>query len=92
MKTVKQTVRITIEVPDRNEGAPPVPVILATRAIVILDGDGKAIGRVAGSDETRVLANVTEIPEFPAFHAVLAAAIEATFNPSPAPEPELEQP
>ncbi len=89
MNTAVQTTRIVIDIPHRAAGAPPVPVVTATRSTVILDDDGQVVGKLAGSDDTRVLANVTSIPEFPAVHAALSAAIETAFNP-PAPEPDPE--
>jgi len=85
MNTAIQTTRIVIDIPPRAAGAPPVPVVTATRSTVILADDGQVVGKLAGSEDTRVLANVTSIAEFPAVHAALSAAIEATFNP-PAPE------
>jgi hypothetical protein len=89
MNVAIQTTRIVIDIPPRAAGAPPVPVVTATRSSVLLDDEGQVVGKLAGSDDTRVLANVTSIPEFPAVHATLSAAIEAAFAP-PAPEPEPE--
>ncbi len=86
MNTAKQTIRITIDIPPRADGAPPVPVVTATRATVVLDDTGEVVGTLKGSEDTRVLANVTELPAFGAVHAALAAAVEVAFNPPPAPE------
>lgn len=90
MKTSTQTTEIRITVPPRDEGAPPVPVVTATRSTLILDDNGKVVGKLAGSDDTRVLANVTQMPAFGPVHAALASAIDATFAPPPAPEPGPE--
>lgn len=90
MKTAKQTIRITIDVPTRAEGAPPVPVVTATRVTVVQDDAGEVIGTLKGSEDTRVLANVTELPAFGAVHVALASAVEDAFNPPPAPEPTVE--
>jgi hypothetical protein len=90
MKTSIQTTEIRIAVPPRDEGAPPVPVVTATRTTFLLDDDGKVIGKLDGSDDTRVLANVTQMQSFAPVHAALASAIDAAFAPPPAPEPEPE--
>jgi hypothetical protein len=81
MKLDSQTVRIVIDIPVRDAGAPPVPTVTATRATVLQDDSGAAVGRLAGSDDTRVLSNVTENPAFAAVHAALAAAVGAVFAP-----------
>ncbi len=88
MNVAIQTTRIVIDIPPRAEGASPVPVVTATRSAVLLDDDGQVAGKLVGSDDTRVLANVTSIPEFPAVHAALSAAIETAFNPPPPPAPD----
>lgn len=79
MKLAIQTTRIVIDIPIRNEGAPPVPTVTATRTTVLQEDDGTAVGRLAGTDDTRVLSNVAQNPAFPAVHAALTAAIDPVF-------------
>jgi hypothetical protein len=90
MKLDIQTTRIVIDIPIRDEGAPPVPTVTATRTSVLQEDDGTVVGRLAGTDDTRVLSNVSENPAFAAVHAALAAAIAPVFAPATEPEPEPE--
>jgi hypothetical protein len=83
-----QTTRIIIDVPVRARGAGLAPVVAVTRTTVLHNDETGEVVATTTAD-TRVLSNVTSIPEFPAVHAALSAAIEATFNP-PAPEPDPE--
>jgi hypothetical protein len=88
MNTATQTIRIVIDIPPRADGAPPVPVVTATRATVVLDDEGNVVGTLKGSEDTRVLANVTDLPAFGAVHSALASAVDLAFNPPPPPAPE----
>jgi hypothetical protein len=82
---VSQTLEIRIVIPPRAEGETPQPSVLFTRSTVLRNPETGEVEHVL-PPETRPMANPSAHPQFAAFHAVLAAAADATFAPPANPE------